>query len=117
MGDLIEQFGFWGYMAKFPVNPVSMVGVRQSAFVSKCAKGNEKKMRKIILIKNVLLWSFFSIVGVIAAGKYISLFVADVRAGEEVFIPGALALGAGILLFLAFAVTRVIKYAKAINTP
>lgn len=65
----------------------------------------------------MVVWSFLSMVGVIAAGKYISLFAADVRAGKEIFIPGALALGAGILLFLAFAVTRVIKYFKAMDAP
>ncbi|MGL4666922.1 MAG: hypothetical protein ACRCWR_03220, partial [Saezia sp.] len=69
-------------------------------------------MRKIIIAKDIATWSLFALMGMIGFGKYVSLCIADLYAGEDMFIPGVVVMGAGIALLLAFFITRVIKHVK-----
>lgn len=72
-------------------------------------------MRKIIIAKDIATWSLFALMGMIGFGKYVSLCIADLYSGVEMFIPGVVVMGAGIALLLAFFITRVIKHVKKFN--
>ena len=69
----------------------------------------KKAISKAICIKNISICTVISSCCILAIGTFIKLFFESLSTGEEIFIPGVLALGLAILVILVFSVTRVIK--------
>lgn len=67
---------------------------------------------KALRIKKIAFWSAISCGCIIVLSQWAKAFMADTAQGEEVFIPGVLALAVVVLLVLSYAITRVIKYVK-----
>lgn len=67
---------------------------------------------KALRIKKIAFWSAISCGCIIVLVQFAKTFIADTARGEEIFIPGALALTVVALLVLSYAITRVIKYVK-----
>lgn len=69
-------------------------------------------MRKVIFIKNVIIWLVIFVCGCIVMGVFIQNLVADLSSGVEIFIPGVSVLMIVVLAASVFAATRVVKYIK-----
>lgn len=67
---------------------------------------------KALRIKKIAIWSAISCGCIIALVQWARAFMAGTARGEEIFIPGVLALTVVVLLVLTYAITRVIKYVK-----
>ncbi|MGF6905808.1 hypothetical protein [Fusobacterium sp. PH5-44] len=69
-------------------------------------------VKKSVITYNIILWTIFSLLGLIAIGKYFQLFLNDLSNKADIFIPGVVILVAITLLLEFFFITRVIKYIK-----
>lgn len=68
--------------------------------------------KEAICVKNIITWSVISCACIIALFTFARQFRQDMSDGQELFIPGIIALIGGVLLLLTFGVTRVMKYIR-----
>lgn len=72
-------------------------------------------VKKSVITYNIILWTILSLLGLIALGKYLQLFINDLSNDADIFIPGIIILVSVTLLLEFFFITRVIKYVKLIK--
>ena len=72
-------------------------------------------MRKFFFVYKLALWAVFAFGALLAIGTFARLFIESTRAGEEIFLPGVGALALAVLLFLAYSITRVVKYFRLLK--
>ena len=72
-------------------------------------------VKKSVITYNIILWTILSLLGLVALGKYLQLFINDLSNDTDIFIPGIIILVSVTLLLELFFITRVIKYVKLIK--
>ncbi len=75
----------------------------------------QQAIAKAVCIKNIIVFSFFSFMCVIALSTVVSQIFQYIKNGEEIFIPGIAVLILAVLLGMLFGITRVIKYIKLLK--
>ncbi len=75
----------------------------------------KRMITKANCINNITVFSLVTLTCILVTGVFVVKLLEDMEEGAALFIPGIIALFAGVLLVLIFSITRIIKYIRLLK--
>lgn len=75
----------------------------------------KRMITKANCINNITVFSLVTLTCILVTGVFVVKLMEDMEEGTALFIPGIIALFAGVLLVLIFSITRIIKYIRLLK--